>query len=76
MFHPKQDADRVFLIKDDLRNVADAQNVSFYVNAKEENEKESVVLKEGVTLPPASVERLRALAAKADVTIYVHPPEP
>ena len=76
MWHPKQDVDRVFLIKDDLRNIADAHDVGFYVNAKEDEETEPVVLRDDVTLPPKVIERLRALATKSGVTIYVHPPEP
>ena len=74
MWHPKADSSRVSGIVDELRAIADAHNVGFYVNAKEEEEPEPVVVSESVSVPPAAVERLRGLAARAGVTIYVHPP--
>jgi hypothetical protein len=72
---PKSDHGRVSTIADDLEALADEHNISFYVNAKEEEERQPVVVPEGVSLPSAAVERLRGLAAKAGVTIYVHGPD-
>jgi hypothetical protein len=70
-WHPAADEWRVGPIIDDLRAVATAHSVSFYVNAKEEEELERVVVKEGAKIPADALERLRELATGADVTIYV-----
>jgi len=71
-WHPKSDEWRVGPIVDDLRAVAADHNVSFYINAKEEEESERVVVKAGASIPDDALERLRELATRADVTIYVH----
>jgi hypothetical protein len=60
MWHPKADASRVSGIVDALRTIADAHNVSFYVNAKEESEEQSVVVNDDIVV------------SKAGVTIYVN----
>jgi hypothetical protein len=69
---PKADSSRVSGIIDNLRALADAHNVSFYLNAKEEEEAQPVVLNNGVSVPTAVMDELRALAARGRVTIYVH----
>jgi NADPH-dependent glutamate synthase beta subunit-like oxidoreductase len=69
MWTPKADASRIV---DALRAVADAHKVSFYVNAKEEEEEHPVVLN-GVDVPTDILGELKRLAAKADVTMHVHP---
>ena len=75
-WHPTQDTSRVAPIVDALRSIADAQRVSFYINAKEENEKDRVIVRDDVVLSLEVVEQLRALATKANVTIYVHTEAP
>ena len=75
-WHPSQDSSRIAPIVDALRSIADAQCVSFYINAKEENEKDRVIVRDDVALAWEVVEQLRALATKADVTIYVHNESP
>lgn len=72
-FTPRKDAERVAKILGGLEAVALAHDVTFYVNAREEEESEPVVATAGVELAPDVLARLRELAAKADVTIYVHP---
>ena len=83
MCHPIADEFHVAGIVDELRAIADAQNVSFYVNVKEEKnpdaeeeaEPEPVVVRDGVAVPPAVVDQLRSIATRAGVTIYVNPVE-
>jgi hypothetical protein len=75
-WHPTQDSSQIAPIVDALRSLADAQCVSFYISAKEENEKDRVIVRDDVVLSFEVVEQLRALATKADVTIYVHTEAP
>jgi hypothetical protein len=72
MWYPTADSERVVAIVNELRAVADAHNVGFYVNAKEEEEPEPVVVNDGVQVPAGVIEQLRRLATRAGVTIYVH----
>jgi hypothetical protein len=74
MWYPRQDADAVFGIQDELRQFADEHDVGFYVNAREEDEERPVVLTDNVTLQERDLATLRLLAERANVTIYVHPP--
>jgi hypothetical protein len=73
MWHPKSDEWLVGPIVNDLRAIANAHNVGFYINGKEEGETEPVVVRHGVSIPSAAIDQLRALAKKSGVTIYVHP---
>lgn len=73
MWVPRQDANLISGIVDELKRVADAHDVSFYVNAKERDEKNLVVVNSNVSVPHQVVDRLHVLAKKAGVTIYVNP---
>jgi len=70
---PNADAQLIAGISDELKTIAEKHHVSFYVNAKEEEEKHPVVVNKRVAVPPDVVERLRTLATKTGVTIYVNP---
>lgn len=70
---PNSDAHLIAGITDELKLIAEKHHVSFYVNAKEEEEKHPVVVNKRVAVPPEAEERLRALATKTGVTIYVNP---
>ena len=76
LWYPRSDHFQVAGIAEDLRAIADAHNVGFYVNVKEEEEEEPVVVHERVTVPSDVVARLGRLAKRAGVTIYVNPPDP
>jgi hypothetical protein len=73
LWYPRSDGFRVGPIVDELQSIAELQNISFYVNAKEEEEHERVVLGKDVTIPRDVEDQLRRLADRADVTIYVNP---
>jgi hypothetical protein len=73
MWSPRADAARVAPIIDELQTLAEARNVSFYVNAKEEQDTEPVVVNKDVSVSSDTMEHLRRLAARVGVTIYVNP---
>ena len=61
-------------VVDELKGVAEELGVSFYVHTKEEEEENTpVIVDENVSVPPNVVERLRTLAVKSGLTIYVNP---
>ena len=72
--YPTQDLDRVHSIVRELEAIATAQDVSFYLNAREEGEPEPVVITEGAraSIPATVARQLKELAKRAAVTIYVH----
>jgi len=68
------DAHLVSGICDELKGVADELSVSFYIHAKEEEEENTpVIVDEEVSVASNVVDRLRALAMKAGITIYINP---
>ena len=73
LWSPAAGSGRVFGIADALRTIADAHDISFYVNAKEGRGRGSAGHRERrCNVPDAAVELLRRLGTKTGVTIYVH----
>ena len=74
LWYPRSDAERVNGMVEALRAIADAHDVSFYVEEKEHEKAPHVVVHQKVDDVPADVvSQLDLLAQAAGVTIYLNP---